>query len=356
MAGPFTTSDFDYTLPQELIAQTPIEPRDSSRLLILDRTSGMVTHRNSFADLTDYLRFGDLLVFNDSRVIPARVYGHFAQLPTNGEGGGKMELLLLNRVGPGVWQCLGQPGRRMRVGTKMVLEGNGASVSAKVVSVDAEGLRTVEVDDEAALAQVGTVPLPPYIHETLDDPERYQTVYSRELGSAAAPTAGLHFTPELMERLRGLGAELTFVTLHVGLDTFRPVKTEDPSEHAIHTERWEVSQSAADAVNRAKAEGRRVVAVGTTSVRVLETAAQASADRGTPNTIQSGTGSTELFILPGYEFKAVDAMLTNFHLPRSTLLMLVSAFAGRTAVLNAYQEAVNERYRFFSFGDGMFIG
>jgi S-adenosylmethionine:tRNA ribosyltransferase-isomerase len=365
MAGPFTTSDFDYTLPQELIAQTPIEPRDSSRLLVLDRTSGAVTHRNSFADITDYLRPGDLFVFNDSRVIPARVYGHFAQLPTNGEGGGEMELLLLNRVGPGVWQCLGQPGRRMRVGTEMVLEGNGASVSAKVVSVDAEGLRTVEVDDEAALAQVGTVPLPPYIHETLADPERYQTVYSRELGSAAAPTAGLHFTPELMERLRGLGAELAFVTLHVGLDTFRPVKTEDPSEHAIHTERWEVSQSTADAVNRAKAEGRRVVAVGTTSVRVLETAGRAavrggaasdSTDSGKPTTIQAGSGSTALFILPGYEFKAVDAMLTNFHLPRSTLLMLVSAFAGRTAVLNAYQEAVNERYRFFSFGDGMFIG
>ena len=358
------TSDFDYTLPQELIAQTPIEPRDASRLMVLDRATGAVTHRDSFADITDYVRPGDLLVFNDSRVIPARVHGQFTKT------GGAMELLLLNRVGPGVWQCLGQPGRRMRVGTEMVLEGNGASVAANVISVDAEGLRTIAVEDEGVLAQVGTVPLPPYIHETLDDPERYQTVYSRELGSAAAPTAGLHFTPELMERLRGLSVELAFVTLHVGLDTFRPVQTEDPAEHTIHTERWEVSGATADAVNRAKAEGRRVVAVGTTSVRVLETAGSAavrggtasdSTDSGitrsgTTNTVQAGTGTTGLFILPGYTFKVVDAMLTNFHLPRSTLLMLVSAFASRTAILNAYQEAVRERYRFFSFGDGMFIG
>ena len=350
------TPDFDYTLPQELIAQTPIEPRDSSRLLVLDRATGAVTHRNSFADITDYLRPGDLLVFNDSRVIPARVYGRFAST------GGVMELLLLQRVSPRVWQCLGQPGRRMRVGTELVLEGNGASAAAKVISVDAEGLRTVEVEDDGALAQVGTVPLPPYIHETLADPERYQTVYSRELGSAAAPTAGLHFTPELMERLRGLGVELVYLTLHVGLDTFRPVQTENPSEHTIHTERWEVSRATADAVNRAKAEGRRVVAVGTTSVRVLETAAQAATggdpdiNAGTSAAIIAGSGSTALFILPGYEFKVVDATVTNFHLPRSTLLMLVSAFAGREAILNAYQEAVNERYRFYSFGDGMFIG
>ena len=347
------TDDFDYTLPQELIAQTPIEPRDASRLLVLDRATGAVTHRERFTGITDYLHPGDLLVFNDSRVIPARVYGHFAKT------GGKLEVLLLNRVSPGVWQCLGQPGRRMRVGTEMVLEGNGTSVGAKVLSMDADGLRTVEVDDEDALTKVGTVPLPPYIHETLDDPERYQTVYSRELGSAAAPTAGLHFTPELIERLRGMGVETAFVTLHVGLDTFRPVETSDPTEHVIHTERWEISQSAADAVNKAKAEGRRVVTVGTTSVRVLETAAKASADsdsKDSDDTIQAGTGYTGLFILPGYTFRAVDAMITNFHLPRSTLLMLVSAFASRSAVLNAYQEAVKERYRFFSFGDGMFIG
>ena len=385
MQKPLFTDDFDYTLPQELIAQTPIEPRDASRLLVLDRGTGAVTHRERFSDILDYLRLGDLLVFNDSRVIPARVYGHFAKT------GGKLELLLLNRVSPGVWQCLSQPGRRMRLGTAMVLEGNGASVRANVIRVDGDGLRTVEVDDEEALTKVGTVPLPPYIHETLADPERYQTVYSRELGSAAAPTAGLHFTPELMERLRGMGAELAFVTLHVGLDTFRPVQTNDPTEHTIHTERCEVSQSTADAVNRAKAEGRRVVAVGTTSVRVLETAARASADKGNTGngpsadsgsthngpsadsgntdscnttTIQAGTGSTGLFILPGYTFRAVDAMVTNFHLPRSTLLMLVSAFvedgpstgSGRTVVLSAYQEAVKERYRFFSFGDGMFIG
>ena len=365
-----STDDFDYTLPQELIAQTPIEPRDASRLLVLDRATGAVTHRERFSDILDYLHPGDLLVFNDSRVIPARVYGHFTKLSAPAEGGGAMELLLLNRVSPGVWQCLGKPGRRLRVGTEFVLEGTGASVSAKVISVDADGLRTVEVDDEVALTKVGTVPLPPYIHETLDDPERYQTVYSRELGSAAAPTAGLHFTPELMERLRGMGAELAFVTLHVGLDTFRPVQTNDPAEHTIHTERWEVAQSTADAVNRAKAEGRRVVAVGTTSVRVLETAAKASADIGptgptadSGTTIQAGTGSTGLFILPGYTFRAVDAMITNFHLPRSTLLMLVSAFAeggpstnsGRDMVLAAYADAIQRQYRFYSFGDGMLI-
>ena len=348
MSGSLTTDDFDYTLPQELIAQTPIEPRDASRLLVLHRVTGVVTHRERFSDIP-----GDLLVFNDSRVIPARVYGRFTKISAPADGGA-MELLLLNRVSPGVWQCLGKPGRRLRVGTEFVLEGNGATVAAKVLSMDTEGLRTVEVDDEDALTKVGTVPLPPYIHETLDDPERYQTVYSREPGSAAAPTAGLHFTPELIERLRGMGVETAFVTLHVGLDTFRPVHTNDPNEHVIHTEQWEISQATAEAVNRAKAEGRRVVAVGTTSVRVLETAGRASADNS--NTIKAGTGSTELFILPGYEFRAVDAMITNFHLPRSTLLMLVSAFVSRSAILNAYLEAVKEKYRFFSFGDGMFIG
>ncbi len=382
MPGQLSTDDFDYTLPQELIAQTPIEPRDASRLLVLDRVTGVVTHRERFSDILDYLHPGDLLVFNDSRVIPARVYGHFSNISAPTEGGGGMELLLLNRISQGVWQCLGKPGRRLRVGTEFVLEGNGTSVAAQVLSMDADGLRTVEVADEEALTKVGTVPLPPYIHESLDDPERYQTVYSRELGSAAAPTAGLHFTPELIERLRGMGVETAFVTLHVGLDTFRPVQTNDPTEHVIHTEHWEVSQVTADAVNQAKAEGRRVVAVGTTSVRVLETAGRASdrnaairggADSG--STIQADTGSTGLFILPGYTFRAVDAIITNFHLPRSTLLMLVSAFvedgmvnrpsprpaqgelgSGREVILRAYQDAVRERYRFFSFGDGMFIG
>jgi S-adenosylmethionine:tRNA ribosyltransferase-isomerase len=382
MPGQLSTDDFDYTLPQELIAQTPIEPRDASRLLVLDRVTGVVTHRERFSDILDYLHPGDLLVFNDSRVIPARVYGHFSNISAPMEGGGGMELLLLNRISQGVWQCLGKPGRRLRVGTEFVLEGNGTSVAAQVLSMDADGLRTVEVADEEALTKVGTVPLPPYIHESLDDPERYQTVYSRELGSAAAPTAGLHFTPELIERLRGMGVETAFVTLHVGLDTFRPVQTNDPTEHVIHTEHWEVSQVTADAVNQAKAEGRRVVAVGTTSVRVLETAGRASdrnaairggADSG--STIQADTGSTGLFILPGYTFRAVDAIITNFHLPRSTLLMLVSAFvedgmvnrpsprpaqgelgSGREVILRAYQDAVRERYRFFSFGDGMFIG
>ena len=366
MQNPLTTDDFDYMLPQELIAQTPIEPRDASRLLALDRATGAITHRERFSDITDYLHPSDLLVFNDSRVIPARVYGRFT------ESGRAMELLLLNRVSLGVWQCLGKPGRRLRVGTELVLEGNGASVSGKVVSMEADGIRTVEVEDEAALMKVGTVPLPPYIHETLYDTERYQTVYSRELGSSAAPTAGLHFTPELIERIRGMGVETEFVTLHVGLDTFRPVQTNVPTEHVIHTERWEVSQATADAVNKAKDEGRRVVAVGTTSVRVLETAGNTaysgSADSNRKDTIQAGTGSTELFILPGYTFRAVDAMITNFHLPRSSLLMLVSAFvehgqgkkgpstdSGRTAIVAAYQEAIDQGYRFYSFGDAMLI-
>ena len=349
-----STDDFDYELPKELIAQTPNEPRDSSRLLVLNRATGVVTHRNHFTDILDFLRAGDLLIFNDSRVLAARVYGRFVQHPTSAvNGGGAVELLLINRISTGVWQCLGKPSRKLRPGTKFVLEGNGLSVPAHVLNVGSNGLRTVEVENEEALAKVGTVPLPPYIHQMLSDPERYQTVYSRELGSAAAPTAGLHFTPELMGRLTAMGIEQAFVTLHVGLDTFRPVQTDDPTKHIIHTERWEVPQSTADAVNRAKSDGRRVVAVGTTSVRVLETAAHAA---GGVDTVAAGIGSTGLFILPGYSFQAVDAMVTNFHLPRSTLLMLISAFVGREVILNAYQEAIRERYRFLSFGDGMFIG
>ena len=348
-----STDDFDYELPKELIAQIPIEPRDSSRLMVLDRETGVVVHRKRFTNILDSLRTGDLLVFNDSRVLAARVYGRFVrQQAPEVSRGGAIELLLINRLSTRVWQCLGKPSRKLRPGVKIALEGNGFSVNAYILSVGLNGLRTVEVEDEEALVKVGTVPLPPYIHQLLDDPERYQTVYSRELGSAAAPTAGLHFTPTLMDRLRVMGIEQAFVTLHVGLDTFRPVQTDDPANHIIHTEQWEVSQSTADAVNRAKFDGRRVVAVGTTSVRVLETAAHAA--RGM-DTVAAGIGSTGLFILPGYSFQAVDAMVTNFHLPRSTLLMLVSAFVGREAILNAYQEAIKEQYRFLSFGDGMFI-
>lgn len=349
-----STDDFDYELPKELIAQTPNEPRDSSRLLVLNRATGVVTHRKYFTDILGSLRAGDLLVFNDSRVLAARVYGRFVQHRTSAvNGGGAIELLLIKRISTGVWQCLGKPSRKLRTGTKFILEGNGLSVPAHVLSEGVNGLRTVEVENEEVLAKVGTVPLPPYIHHLLSDPERYQTVYSRELGSAAAPTAGLHFTPGLMDRLTAMGVEQAFVTLHVGLDTFRPVQTDDPTKHIIHTEHWEVPQSTADAVNRAKSDGRRVVAVGTTSVRVLETAAQTASG---VDTVVAGIGSTGLFILPGYSFHVVDAMVTNFHLPRSTLLMLISAFVGREVILNAYQEAIRERYRFLSFGDGMFIG
>ena len=339
------TSDFDYPLPRELIAQTPMEPRDRSRLLVLDRGRGTLAHHR-FNELPSLLRNGDLLVFNDSRVIPARLYGHRA------DTGGRVELLLLRRDVPGVWQCLGRPARRLRPGIRIAFD---EGLEARVLEAGESGLRRVELSDETLVERVGQVPLPPYIHTPLEDPERYQTVYAgQHRGSVAAPTAGLHFTHELMRRLEAGGVQLAFVTLHVGLDTFRPVEEADPREHKLHTEFWEMPPQAADAINRARRESRRIVAVGTTTVRVLEQAALLGQAQGCDG-VQPGGGWADLFILPGHHFRLVDAMVTNFHLPRSTLLMLVSAFAGRECVLDAYQDAVQERYRFYSFGDAMLV-
>ena len=361
------TSDFDYNLPQELIAQTPLEPRDSSRLLVMRRDSGLLEHRG-FGDLLEYLRADDLMVFNQSRVLPARILGH------REDTGGKVELLLLHRESPGVWRALAKPGRRLRTGVKIILQPAGGrnsllhkevddeGVIAKILESHPDGMKTIRFESEEEIAGLGEMPLPPYIHQALTDLERYQTVYSKDLGSAAAPTAGLHFTQELLAQISAIGVELAFVTLHVGLDTFRPVQDEDPTNHQIHTEYFHISQDAAEAINNAKEEGRRVIAVGTTSVRVLEYAAQAKAD-GDMSQIAQSTGQADLFILPGYRFRTVDALITNFHLPRSTLLMLVSAFAeadtstssGRDMVLAAYAEAIQQKYRFYSFGDGMLV-
>ena len=367
------TSDFDYHLPQDLIAQTPLEPRDSSRLLVLTRSTGRIEH-SQFTRIIDYLRPGDLMVFNQSRVIPARLYGRRA------DTGGRVELLLLNRESPGVWRALARPGRRLRPGDKVVLEapsvrdgdtspqtlpfvmGGPGGFDIEILSSEEDGIKRVRLTNEDAIDSLGSVPLPPYIHRRLDDPERYQTVYARQPGSVAAPTAGLHFTEPLMEQLRAFGVELAFVTLHVGLDTFRPVQDEDPSKHTIHTEYFDLSAKTTAALNRARADGRRIIAVGTTSVRVLEHVARRMAEQER-QLVTADSGQADLFILPGHRFRMVDAMLTNFHLPRSTLLMLVSAFAsrdhsassGRDMVLKAYREAIQEGYRFYSFGDCMLI-
>ncbi len=344
------TSDFDYHLPQELIAQTPVEPRDASRLLVLDRVTGALEHR-TFSDLTEYLRPGDLLVANRSRVIPARLFGIK-------EGTGtRVEMLMLRpAAGTGTsleWEVLLKPSRRLRSGTRISF-GDGELV-ATVLSSDDLGVRRVGIESilplDDALSHLGHPPLPPYIHDYTGDPERYQTVYGDSRGSAAAPTAGLHFTQELMKSIEESGVGIVYVLLHIGVDTFRPVQEEDPTEHPMHSEYYEVSESTARAVSEAKREGRRVIAVGTTSIRVLESVAT---DENPPS-LRPGSGSTRLFIYPGYHFKVADAMITNFHLPRSTLIMLVSAFAGRERLLHAYEVAVRERYRFFSFGDAMLI-
>ena len=349
------TSDFDYHLPQDLIAQTPIEPRDSSRILVLDRESGLLQHKH-FHQIFQYLRPGDVMVFNQSRVIPARLRGRRT------DTGGKVEFLLLRRESQGVWQALAKPGRRLKAGATVTLETPGhdqsesttATVDVEVLDSGQDGIKTIRVNRDEDIDRFGVMPLPPYIHDRLEDPERYQTVYSRQLGSAAAPTAGLHFTQELMSGLTEIGVEQTFVTLHVGLDTFRPVQDEDPNQHRIHTEYYELSQETADVLNRAKSNGQRIIAVGTTSVRVLEHTAQEMERQGRDRLVAC-QGQADIFILPGYRFRRVDAMITNFHLPRSTLLMLVSAFAGRETMLAAYEEAIRERYRFFSFGDAMLI-
>ena len=338
------TSDFWYNLPEELIAQTPLEKRDTSRLLALDRTTGEIRHKH-FYDIIDYLQPGDCLVMNDSRVLPARLLGH---RPT----GGAVEVLLLRDLGDKCWECLCKPGRKMQVGSEVIF-GNG-ELTACVTEVREDGNRVVRFSYEGifleVLERLGKMPLPPYIKKELADQERYQTVYSREVGSAAAPTAGLHFTSELLEKIREKGVQTAFVTLHVGLGTFRPVKAEDISDHHMHSELCMISDETAQILNRTKAAGGRVICVGTTSCRTLESLVNED------GTFEAGSKWTEIFIFPGYTFKAMDGLITNFHLPESTLVMLVSAFAGREHVLAAYEAAVKERYRFFSFGDAMFIG
>ena len=338
------TSDFYYDLPQELIAQTPIEKRDTSRLMTLDRATGEVGHHH-FYELPDFLRPGDCLILNDSRVLPARLLGQ--RLP----GGGACEVLLLIDRGDKTWECLVRPGRKMRTGAKLSF-GNG-ELTAEVVGEVEGGNRLVRFDYEGIFLEVlehlGKMPLPPYIKEELQDKERYQTVYARENGSAAAPTAGLHFTEALLDTLRKKGVMIADVLLHVGLGTFRPVSAETVEEHHMHSEYFEVSEASAAAINAARAAGGRIVAVGTTSCRTLESVTD---DAGI---VHAKSGWTDIFITPGYRFKAVDALITNFHLPESTLLMLVSALSSREEMLAAYEHAVQERYRFFSFGDAMFI-
>ena len=337
------TSDFYYDLPEELIAQTPLQKRDTSRLLVLDRESGEICHKH-FYDILDYLNPGDCLVMNDSRVLPARLLGH---RPT----GGAVEVLLLRDLGDKKWECLCKPGRKMQVGNEVIF-GDG-ELTATVVEVQETGNRVVEFHYEGifleVLERLGKMPLPPYIKEELQDQERYQTVYSRAVGSAAAPTAGLHWTNELLEKAREKGVKTTFVTLHVGLGTFRPVKAEEITDHHMHAELCMISQETADMLNQTKAEGGRIICVGTTSCRTLESLVN---DDGS---FEAKSKWTEIFIYPGYTFKAMQGLIPNFHLPESTLVMLVSAFAGREHVLHAYEEAVKERYRFFSFGDAMCI-
>lgn len=342
------TADFDYDLPPELIAQEPVEPRDHARLFVVHRGSGVFEHRR-FYELPDLLQPGDLLVANDSRVLPARLYA------VKPETGGRIELLLLKERGLGVWEALVRPSRRVRAGSRVELLDQRDAPSGLMATVGGACDAGREVRFEAPLQQVlercGRVPLPPYIRAPLRDPERYQTVYARRPGSAAAPTAGLHFTPRLLERLRERGIGLAFVTLHVGLDTFRPVTEEHPQEHKMHSEYIAVPAETAALVNETKARGGRIVAVGTTAVRTLEAAIRASSS----GVLEPFAGTTDLFILPGFTFQVVDALITNFHLPRSTLLMLVSAFAGRELILQAYAEAVQQRYRFYSFGDAMLL-
>ena len=339
------TSDFDFYLPEELIAQHPLERRDASRLLALDKETGAVSHHH-FYDLPQFLRPGDCLVLNNSRVLPARLIGH--RLP----GGGACEVLLLTDKGDGLWECLVRPGRKLKPGAQVVF-GDGSRLTATVEAEASGGNRLVCFHYEGifleVLEELGKMPLPPYIKEELQDSERYQTVYSKINGSAAAPTAGLHFTPELLKQVEDMGVKLCYVTLHVGLGTFRPVKAEDISEHEMHSEYCMISADVARTINETRKNGGRVICVGTTSCRTIESFA---AEDGT---LKESAGWTNIFIYPGYRFKVLDGLITNFHLPESTLIMLVSALAGREHVLAAYEEAVRERYRFFSFGDAMII-
>ncbi|MBQ4031212.1 MAG: tRNA preQ1(34) S-adenosylmethionine ribosyltransferase-isomerase QueA [Bacilli bacterium] len=338
-------SEFDYELPQELIAQTPLEKRDSSRLLIMDKNSGELVHEH-FNNIIDYLVPGDVLVLNDTKVIPARLIG------VKEETGAVIEILLLKDLGSNKWECLSKPAKRLKVGT-IVSFGNG-ELKARVIEKFDEGLVHIELIYDGILMEIldklGTMPLPPYIHEKLVDQSRYQTVYAKNIGSAAAPTAGLHFTKELLKDIENKGIIITYVTLHVGLGTFRPVEVDNILEHHMHSEFYVMNKETADILNRAKDEGRRIIAVGTTSTRTLETIATNNNGR-----FIATSGNTDIFIYPGYEFKGIDCLITNFHLPKSTLVMLVSALSSRDKILNAYKEAIKEKYRFFSFGDAMFI-
>jgi S-adenosylmethionine:tRNA ribosyltransferase-isomerase len=337
-------SDFDFYLPEELIAQHPLEKRDEARLMVLDKQSGNIEHK-VFRDVLDYLEEGDCLVLNDTRVLPARLFG------TKEGSGGKMEFLLLKRKEKDLWETLVKPGRRAQIGSRFLF-GNG-ELKAQVVDIGEEGSRIVRFEYEGIFEEVldrlGQMPLPPYIKEKLEDKEMYQTVYSREQGSAAAPTAGLHFTEKLLKRIEEKGVKLAFLTLHVGLGTFRPMKAENISDHVMHSEYYSLSKESADIINSCKVNGKRVIAVGTTSTRTLETIG------GEDSRVREQSGWTDIFIYPGYKFKIVDALITNFHLPKSTLLMLVSALSSRDIILNAYETAVKEKYRFFSFGDAMII-
>jgi S-adenosylmethionine:tRNA ribosyltransferase-isomerase len=335
-------SDFDYHLPLEFIAQHPIEPRDSSRLMVVDRKTHSLKHKH-FHDIPGYLRKGDTLVFNNSRVIPARLKGTINGTSANAE------VLLLKHLPGNTWEAMVRPGRKLLPGSKVTLSGHDAdTVIAEITERRENGLRIVKFSRDDLLDKIGEMPLPPYIKAPLDDKERYQTVFSKIKGSAAAPTAGLHFTPQLMDNIKGLGVNLAFVTLHIGLDTFQPVRAEDPTHHVIHTEYGEITAETAAIINRTRTEGGRVFAVGTTSVRLLEAASPSGI-------VEPLSGPVNLFILPGYKFRLVDHIITNFHLPKSTLLMMISAFAGREFLLDCYEQAKVAGYRFFSFGDAMLI-
>lgn len=337
------TSDFYYELPQELIAQYPLTDRDHSRLMTVNRRTGEISHQ-SFYDIIDFLQKGDVLVLNDTRVMPARIFGHRLEKEE------KIEFLLLKKDAENCWECLCKPGKKAKIGTEIIFS---PQLKAKVMDITESGSRILAFEYEGIFEEIldrlGEMPLPPYIHQKLEDKERYQTVYSKYEGSAAAPTAGLHFTEKLLQQIKDKGVEVCYITLHVGLGTFRPVKVEDVNEHHMHSEFYTVSEETEKKINDAKREGRRIIAVGTTTTRTLETIAN------TDGTVSAKSGWTDIFIYPGYHFKCVEALITNFHLPESTLVMLVSAFSSQEIVLEAYQEAVKERYRFFSFGDSMFL-
>ncbi len=337
------TDDFDFFLPEELIAQTPLDKRDDSRLLVLNKNDGSIEHKH-FTDIIDYLHEGDVLVLNDTKVIPARLYG------VKEDTGAVIEILMLKDLGNNKWECLTKPAKRVKLDTVIKFSDK---LSAKCIRVGEEGIREFELIYNGILYEIldelGEMPLPPYIHEKLADKDRYQTVYAKNLGSAAAPTAGLHFTEDLLEKIESKGVEVLYITLHVGLGTFRPVNVEDVTKHKMHSEYYQMSKEVADRLNKAKREHRRIISVGTTSTRTLETVMELYGE------FKECCGNTEIFIYPGFEFRAIDALITNFHLPKSTLIMLISAFATKDYVMKAYAEAVEKKYRFFSFGDSMFI-